>query len=790
MFSLYKRSGIVTDGNALSLINLGGVTFVCVSTFDCFSLLRLDNLAVVLKSRLIPGSHTIQSALAFGYETLVAADTYIYVYNKTRIVRAYNIGAAIVTVISIGCVALVLDEKQRITIIDTQRREVSHRIELFQESECVVMIHPQSYVNKILLGFSNSELQLWNFNSRKLIHVYKGYSKLLPSRPSVSSLVQSPDCDIVAVGFASGDIIFLDLKCDVVLLKCFQQEGRVSSLSFRRDSHSGGKPVFLTGTGSGKINVWCVDESSRSGHATVMLKDSFVAHKSTVSSVHCMEAEPIFITNSDDNSIKVWIFDSTSDAPKLLRKLSGHSGAPLRMNFADSYAHSTKGGASGPAETEVYLACSDGSLMLANLIMEAKDRTFGVKALQKIDKGNSGLSPVIDFDFADSTADSGWATLATIHKGQIAAHIWSRKNKAITSKTLTPPAYVSGLNQEQIMLAPASAVAVTACGNFCVVGYGNGVIHKFNLQSGTHRGHFAHSAVDVAASAARSNSRSITGLFVDLSRRILVSCSSDRLLTFWDFASGKVMSLTVAEHPLLLLKGCKDTGFIAVADNKYNLDVFNIYTYERLRRFKNGHSRRVSDIAFSSDRRMLFTASIDTTVRIWDIVSGRCLQWLSFGSAVTTMALSPTNEYLCIGLFGKVGVYTYLNRSMYQHVFTDFEPSVPTDMSQMLPPDESQTGLKQAQTTILPRNPPLALDKSALISLSLLPRIYKTKLFFSELLRKRTDVAKDLSDLKSSIPFFLSTLAGLQPDGKRLKIDKAPSSSVATIFDTGEDIAK
>ena len=35
---------------------------------------------------------------------------------------------------------------------------------------------------------------------------------------------------------------------------------------------------------------------------------------------------------------------------------------------------------------------------------------------------------------------------------------------------------------------PISAVAVSACGNFAVIGNEGGEVHRFNLQSGQHRG--------------------------------------------------------------------------------------------------------------------------------------------------------------------------------------------------------------------------------------------------------------------------------------------------------------
>ena len=43
---------------------------------------------------------------------------------------------------------------------------------------------------------------------------------------------------------------------------------------------------------------------------------------------------------------------------------------------------------------------------------------------------------------------------------------------------------------------PICAVAVSACGNFAVVGTEGGDVHRFNLQSGAHRGAYKRSDAD------------------------------------------------------------------------------------------------------------------------------------------------------------------------------------------------------------------------------------------------------------------------------------------------------
>jgi U3 small nucleolar RNA-associated protein 21 len=97
------------------------------------------------------------------------------------------------------------------------------------------ILHPSTYVNKILIASSQGGLQLWNVSTKKLIHSFEPLS--LADTPSpITCLVQSPAIDVVAIGFASGEISVYDIRMDERLLRMFQEGGPVRSLSFRGGS--------------------------------------------------------------------------------------------------------------------------------------------------------------------------------------------------------------------------------------------------------------------------------------------------------------------------------------------------------------------------------------------------------------------------------------------------------------------------------------------------------------------------------------------------------------------------
>ena len=88
-------------------------------------------------------------------------------------------------------------------------------------------VHPSTYLNKILLGSQQGQLQLWNIRTNKLIYTFTGWGS------PVLVLSQSPAVDVVGVGLESGDIVLHNLRYDETLMKFHQDWGPVIAISFR-----------------------------------------------------------------------------------------------------------------------------------------------------------------------------------------------------------------------------------------------------------------------------------------------------------------------------------------------------------------------------------------------------------------------------------------------------------------------------------------------------------------------------------------------------------------------------
>ena len=105
--------------------------------------------------------------------------------------------------------------------------ELNFDLDSFQVT-CAV--HPSTYLNKILLGSHQGQLQLWNVRTNKLIYTFTGWGS------PVLVLSQSPAVDVVGVGLESGAVVIHNLRYDETFMKFHQDWGPVTAISFRTGS--------------------------------------------------------------------------------------------------------------------------------------------------------------------------------------------------------------------------------------------------------------------------------------------------------------------------------------------------------------------------------------------------------------------------------------------------------------------------------------------------------------------------------------------------------------------------
>ncbi len=260
---------------------------------------------------------------------------------------------------------------------------------------------------------------------------------------------------------------------------------------------------------------------------------------------------------------------------------------------------------------------------------------------------------------------------------------------------------------------------LSACGHFAVVGALGGAIFKYNLQSGERRGSFPTSATPKAALIRslmmpglsykeQSNNHDhnkneedriyqhkapVTGVAVDATNQILVSSSLDGMLKFWDFSSHAHVATLDLATPLSHLCLHREAHVVVVACEDLILRVYDMATRKLIRRF-TGHTHQVTDVSITPDARWILSSSRDGSVRVWDVPSGKCVDWIQFQHAVTSICVSPKAEFFATTHVGQQGIYLWANRSVVEHVFLDTVPETPVRLGMPIPLSEVEVPLE------------------------------------------------------------------------------------------------
>ena len=225
----------------------------------------------------------------------------------------------------------------------------------------------------------------------------------------------------------------------------------------------------------------------------------------------------------------------------------------------------------------------------------------------------------------------------------------------------------------------------------------------------------------------------------------------------------------------------RDSDLAAIALDDYSVVLFDCAALSIVRRFGKGssqHKAAISDLGFSPDGRTLYTSSLDSTVRVWDVPTNTCVDWLGFKSPPTALTVSPTGEYLATTHAGKLGVCIWSDKSFYQTVHVDgVDPVEPARMDEPMPMadvSESTEHSTAASATSAIENKsddngsdneeedakmPAIPKEPGLITLSGLPIAHWKNLFHLELVKQRNK-PKEPPKKPPSAPFFLQWRSG------------------------------
>lgn len=143
--------------------------------------------------------------------TLTAVDGDVLKWRRFSIVATLKgEHGPIATMCSIGQYLVTVSSDGYMCVWNWRTEELIRTINLGQKFSPSFILHPYTYLNKVLVGSTTGKLQLWNIRTGSLIMDFRGYTS------GITFMEQTPSVDVVAIGLADGTIDVLNLKYDEV----------------------------------------------------------------------------------------------------------------------------------------------------------------------------------------------------------------------------------------------------------------------------------------------------------------------------------------------------------------------------------------------------------------------------------------------------------------------------------------------------------------------------------------------------------------------------------------------
>lgn len=624
----FRILGLIVDYNQVVYFKRGTDRFMLASNFNSFLVYNLEKLRLERISPPLPSN--ISGLAVYKNKILTSTENVIQMWDKIHIMKEYTCEGKVKSILTFDKILMSINSLGDLFIHDihtTERlKELNLKIEHF--------IHPLTYLNKILftkipeqyeldLNVIKSKIYLYNVNTEKIIFEFD-----LEINSRITTIEQSPVIDIVGIGFASGDIIVFNLKTLKKLLH-FKSSYPVTRMSFSNCS-SLNLSLLATSTPIREIHLW--DLNKKSLHYTITNTDP-------ASDLIFLMNEPLLIATSGScNSIRMFKFDENTGVPTILKQRTGHGKNPHRIRFYGDNANN---------EAHHILSASESEIKNISLLNEHMTKDFSLKNVEKILR-NHNSSKILSFDY-NEFRERDWANILLCLRQCEFPILLSYENSSAVNKVI----------ERKTKDSYCTSVCISMCGNFGFVGYENGALEKFNMQSGLNRW-----------IVEKAHSSTIIGIKSDGLNSIVVTISLDCKLKFWDIYQSTLLKTIELDGIPTLLELNRDNDLIAIGLLNSEVHVYDKSSFKLVRQFKNGG--KIKDLCFSKDGKWLITVSDDKSLKIFDVLSSNLVEWVEFNHMPLSVSISPNGQYIAVSFINMNGVYLYVNRTLFMD-FADLE---------------------------------------------------------------------------------------------------------------------
>lgn len=645
IFAPFRVVGNVSNGTPFAVGTLGSTFYIVTSVGKSFQIYDANTLHLLFVSAKETDSEITALAAHFHY-VYVAFGNKVGIYKRGIQEHLITLNSTNVTIRHLSvfgdylCAATddnnVYIYKKNSSTSDKYATTfyTKFTINNLQGGEIISLAHLATYLNKLVV-VTKSNILLYNVKTGKLLYTSDEFPNQL------TCVEPAPALDIMALGTSTGDIIIFNLRKGRKTRTIKILQSAVSSLSFRTD----GLPHLCVGTTLGDLIFYDLDRRSRIHVLKNVHKETFGG----VTRASFLNGQPIVVTSGGDNTLKEYVFDPSLSQtesevvvqpPRFLRSRGGHSQPPSCIKFADSESHF------------ILSASRDRSLWGFSLRKDAQSQELSQRVHKKPDGGRIAGNVMKEkfpeiISIAIENARLGeWENIITAHKDEKIARTWDMRSKRVGRWTFST-------NDGGFV----KSVAISQCGNFGLVGSSNGSISIYNMQSGILRKQY------------KLHKRAVTGIALDGMNRKMVSCGLDGLVGFYDFNKSTLLGKLQLDAPVTSMVYHRSSDLFALALDDLSIVVIDVVTQRVVRKLW-GHSNRITAFDFSPDGRWIVSASLDSTLRTWDLPTGGCIDGVKLDSVATDLKFSPNGDLLATTHVNGNGISIWTNRSQFKAIST------------------------------------------------------------------------------------------------------------------------
>ncbi|MEH2421464.1 MAG: NB-ARC domain-containing protein [Nostoc sp.] len=452
----------------------------------------------------------------------------------------------------------------------------------------------------------------------------------------ITSVVFSPDGRHLATSDTNGELYIWDANNGKQLFSCKEHNSWVWSVAF-----SPVHPVLASCGQDHTIKLW----DTTTGKCLKTLH----GHASIVTALAFSPDAQFLASASYDHTVKLWHLTTE----KCVQTLEGHSTCVWSVAFH-------------PTGKTLASAGEDNTIKLWNLetgccVQTLEGHQHWIKAIAFSPEGQMLVSASFDQTVKLWDVHTGvWVCFMTLlgHTGVVTSVAFSPQGKRVASgsydKTVKIWDTVTGkcldtLNKHRNRIW---SIAFHPQGHLIASGGDDHAARVWELKSGK------------CTKTLQGHSNIIYAIAHSWQQNLLASGHEDQTIKLWDVNLNVPQRLKVDLQPFRVLHGhsnrvfdvafSSDRQFLASASADRTIKLWSPHTGQCLKTLY-GHGSWVWAIAFSPDSNFLASGSYDHTIKIWDLGSGECLQTLQgHPGCVLAIAFSPDGKTLFSGGYEKI----------------------------------------------------------------------------------------------------------------------------------------